>query len=158
MILSKELVDQGILQSNSTRSITDQTQPKEVVSNATFPWLLTVCIKNDKKYIKRDITWFSPKISIIKESCSLTAWKGNLTTSDQTTAFSNAAFTWRPTLCKITKIPLDSFQIYWWSKNTAIWLAESILEPDFFQTCAFWRITKNSFRNHFWVKNEIWMD
>ena len=37
MILSKELVDQGILQSNSTRSITDQTQPKEVVSNATFP-------------------------------------------------------------------------------------------------------------------------
>ena len=45
MILFKETVDQRILQSNLTRSLTDHTQPKVVVSNATFPWWLTACIK-----------------------------------------------------------------------------------------------------------------
>ena len=36
MILFKEFVDQRILQSNLTKSLTDQTQPKVVVLDATF--------------------------------------------------------------------------------------------------------------------------
>ena len=107
MILFKEIVDQKILQSYLTRSLTDHTQLKVVVSNATFPWWLTACIKN------YDITWFSPKMMIIKESYNLNAWKANLETPNQTTVFSDAAFAWRPTPWKITKIPLDFFQRYW---------------------------------------------
>ena len=30
-----------------------------------------------------------------------------------------------------------------------------ILEPDFSQTCALWKITKNSFRKHFCVKRNM---
>ena len=49
------------------------------------------------------------------------------------------------------KISLDSFQRYLISKNIAIWLAESILEQDFSQTCAFQRSTNMS---HFWVEKK----
>ena len=60
-----------------------------LVSDATFPWWLTAC---KKKY---DINWFSPKMLMIKESCSLIAWKVNLVISYQTTTFLDTAFAWR---------------------------------------------------------------
>ena len=38
--------------------------------------------------------------------------------------FSDAAFPWSITSCKKAKTSLDSFQRYWWSNNSAIWLAK----------------------------------
>ena len=49
MILFKETVDQRILQSNLTRSLTDHAQPKVVVSDATFP-VMTNCMDKKLRY------------------------------------------------------------------------------------------------------------
>ena len=54
--------------------------------------------------------------------------------------------------CKKFKVLIDSFQRYWWSKNTAIWLVESVLgrnwKTRFLQNMQFLQIIKNTILHH----------
>ena len=47
--------------------------------------------------------------------------------TQQKVVVSDATFLWWLSLCKKSKISTDSFQRYWWSKNTVTLLVQSIL-------------------------------
>ena len=55
LVLSSDVVDQRILQSDGMRDRPGNIQPKVVVSDATLHWWLTPCIKN------QDINWLFPR-------------------------------------------------------------------------------------------------
>ena len=86
---------------------------------------------NQKRYSLEDyhhaeIAWFLTEILMIEESCN--HWTRGATSHIQPkVAVLDVPFLWWLSPCKKSKRFTDSFQKYWWSKNTAIWLVESIL-------------------------------
>ena len=113
MILFTDIDDQRILQSDWMKSTTATSNQKVAASHATFLWWLSP-IKN-----LRDQS--IPSKDIIKKS-----WARTTTGQSHPpkVVFSDAAFPWWITSCKKAKTSLDSFQRYWWSNNSAIWLAK----------------------------------
>ena len=64
MVLSSDIVDQRILQSDWTSGTPGHIEPRVLVSDDTFPWWLSP----SKKYV---IIWLFPEILTSKESCYL---------------------------------------------------------------------------------------
>ena len=107
------------------------TSGRLLQSDANFHWWLSLC---------KVIVWFLPVILMIKESCNLTGQGPNWPRPNKTSSLS-PIFPWLLSQNKKSKILIDSFQRYWWSKNTAIWIVESILSHNrrirFFQDMQF---------------------
>ena len=61
LILSRDIDDQRSLQSDWMRGTYGYTQPKEVILEVSFPWLLSPCKKCD-------MDWFLPEVLMSEES------------------------------------------------------------------------------------------
>ena len=64
---------------------------------------------------------------MIKKSSNLPGWQAKLATTNQKWLSQDANFSWWLPPRKKSKISIDFFQTYWWSKNPTIWLVDSIL-------------------------------
>ena len=105
LIPFRHIHDQRILQSDWTKSTTAKPS-QEVVPGATFAWWLSPYRKSKRSDCLRGITSYTKQKVIV----------------------SDAAFLWWLSPSKKSKMSIGSFQKYWWLKNAAIWLAESILD------------------------------
>ena len=71
--------DQRIMLSDWTRGTSGYTQPKLVISDATFFWWLSPC-KKQKIWC---INWFLPRMLMLKKSCNLIGQEVELATPKQ---------------------------------------------------------------------------
>ena len=94
------------------------SQPKVVVSDATFPWWLSPCKKSKRSINSFQKYWWSNNPAIWLDERHI--WSHSTNSSSL-----RGYFFWSP--CKKSKRLIRSFQRHWKSKNTAIWLVESIL-------------------------------
>ena len=89
------------------RTKPSDTQPKEVVLNATFPWWLSPCKKSKwYQWFKNPAIWLDkrPNWPHPTKSSSLRCYLPLMVNSMQKNWYI-----------------IDSFQRYWWSKNDAFW-------------------------------------
>ena len=85
------------------------------------------CNFKTKTLNKRIWCWLSPSREIDQRIPQFN-WTRDRSSHNQTKAVvSNTIFPWWLSLCKKSKILIETFQRIWQSKNPAIWLVESIL-------------------------------
>ena len=77
MILSRDVVNERILQSVGTRSATGHTKPKGLVSGANFLWWINSCRETKISLYSFQRNWW---ILQYKEYCNLIGWEVHLVT------------------------------------------------------------------------------
>ena len=144
MIPSWDTDNQTFLQSDWARVTTGHTQRRVVVSNSSFHF--TWC--KNVRY------WLIPSKNIDDERILQSDWmRGTTGHIRPKVVISNLSFCLWLSPCKKSKVSIEYFQRYWWSKNTAIWLVGSVLHHNwttkFFPNMQFCRIIKNIVVYHF---------